>query len=74
MNEFLNYYQMAKLITGGDYVLLNCEDKSLAINQIINQKYQIASHVSNERAFLSLISLPMKKQLSKHVYQQIDTL
>ena len=65
---------MAELITRGDHVLLNREDKSLAINHIINQKYQISSHISNERAFLSLVSLPIRKHLPNNIYQQIDIL
>ena len=70
----MNYYEVAKLIIRGDHVMLNREDRSLGINNIINQKYQISSHISNERAFLSLVSLPIRKHLPNNIYQQIDIL
>ena len=70
--EFLKLYE--KVIVSNQYVILVNELDGIAFEEILKQKYQIPMHTSNEKAFLSVSSLMINKNLPQRIHEKIDFL
>ena len=68
-------YEILKQVFYTKKVLVTSSDQATLINEIVKKDYDIKNlHISNERLFLTLIGIPMKKTLPESIYLKIDSL
>lgn len=63
-----------KVIVSNQYAILVNELDGVAFEEILKQKYQIPMHASNEKAFLSVSSLTINKNLPQRIWKKINFL
>ena len=67
-------FGLSKMILFKNHVLLTDDDVGKSIIDILKFKYSIVLHLSEKKSYLSLVSFPMNKFLSKKILHQIDSL
>ena len=56
----------------GKHVLSAGDQHNQQIKEFFNQKYSIPFYLSEQKAFLSFIAIPMRKSLPKQIIEKIN--
>lgn len=62
------------MITHQKQILITASQRGEILRELFNKKYFIPIHLSEQKTFLSLQSIVLKKSLSNKIYKQINYL
>ena len=69
-----NPIYLMKMITDQKQILITASQRGEILSELFNKKYLISIHLSEQKIFLSLQSIVLKKSLSNKIYKQINYL
>ena len=69
---YKNYDLVISKIMQGKYALIGGSEDLEKLVAFMNQRYSIPFHLSEQKAFLSFIALPMRKSLPKQITEKIN--